>query len=76
MKIIILILLISVIFIAGCQSYKAKDGLTAQQTAKSLSEMQATACSTANDAGTCDIRLPELGIVLKEDCCKALGKCC
>ena len=41
-----------------------------------LSDMQVTACNTANDASTCDTRLAELGIVLKEDCCKALGKCC
>ena len=41
-----------------------------------LSELQITACNTADEAGTCDTRLPELGIVLKENCCKALGKCC
>ena len=41
-----------------------------------LSELQITACTTADEAGTCDTRLPELGIVLKENCCKALGKCC
>ena len=76
MKIITLILLIFIIFIAGCQSYKVKDELTGQQPAKSLSDMQITACNAAHEAGTCDTRLPELGIVLKEDCCQVLGKCC
>jgi len=72
MKIIILILLIFVVLIAGCQkSFEVKDKST-----KSLSDMQVTACNAAHEAGTCDTRLPELGIVLKEDCCKVLGKCC
>lgn len=71
MKIIVVFLLIFVILIAGCQ--KAS---TLNIQAKSLSEMQTTACNTANEAGTCDTRLPELGIVSKEDCCKFLGKCC
>lgn len=76
MKIIALILLVFVIFIVGCQSYKVKDELTGQQQAKSLSDMQVTACNAAHEASTCDTRLPELGIVLKEDCCQSLGKCC
>ena len=76
MKKIILFLLILVILIAGCQSYQPKDELVGKKPAKTLSEMQITACSTANDAGTCNTRLAELGIVLKEDCCQALGKCC
>ena len=71
MKKLILILLIFVILIAGCQ----KVSETKKET-KQLSDMQVTACNTANEAGTCDTRLPELGIVLKEDCCSILGKCC
>lgn len=43
---------------------------------KSLSDFQITACNTAHEAKTCDTRLQEIGIVLKEDCCKNLGKCC
>ena len=43
---------------------------------KSLSELQIEACNSADAAKTCDTRLPEVGIVLKEDCCKVLGKCC
>ena len=71
MKKYILILLIFIIFIYGCQKTPEPKTET-----KSLSEMQVTACNTANEAGTCNTRLAELGIVLKEDCCKALGKCC
>ena len=41
-----------------------------------LSDMQITACNAADEAGTCDSRLPEVGIVLKEECCERLGKCC
>ena len=43
---------------------------------KTLNDMQMTACNSADAAGTCDTRLPEVGIVLKEECCKNLGKCC
>ena len=43
---------------------------------KTLSELQIMACNTADEANTCDSRLAELGIVLKEDCCQILGKCC
>ncbi len=43
---------------------------------KTLSELQVDACNAADEAGTCDSRLVELGIVLKEDCCEVLGKCC
>ena len=71
MKKFALILLIFVILTAGCQKNPEP-----KTEAKTLSDMQITACNTANDAGTCNTRLPELGIVLKEDCCKYLGKCC
>lgn len=64
-----LIMLILIVFITSCQKpYEPKTS--------SLSELQITACNTAHEAKTCDTRLPELGIILKEDCCKALGKCC
>lgn len=62
-------ILILVILGTACQKSNEVETTT-------LSELQMTACNTANEAGTCDTRLPELGIVLKEDCCKALGKCC
>ena len=63
MKKFILVLLIFIIIIAGCQQ-------------SSEPKTQITVCNTAHEAGTCDTRLAELGIVLKEDCCRVLGKCC
>jgi hypothetical protein len=45
-------------------------------THKGLSNMQITACMIADDKGTCNTRLPEIGIVLKSECCELLGKCC
>lgn len=41
-----------------------------------LSAMAKTACEIADREGTCESRLIELGIVTKEDCCKAIGSCC
>ena len=46
------------------------------QSSRELSELQVVACSAADAASTCDSRLAEVGIVLKEECCQALGKCC
>ncbi len=43
---------------------------------KQLTEFQVEACNAAHDAGTCDTRLKQLGIVSKEDCCSSLSKCC
>ena len=72
MKKMFLFLLILIILINACQS-KTNES---KKSTKTLSDMQITACNAAHEAGTCDTRLPELGIVLKEDCCQALGKCC
>ena len=41
-----------------------------------LSELQVLACEAADEARTCSSRLPDVGIVLQEECCQALGKCC
>lgn len=85
MKKYALILLILVILLIGCQkAYEPKTGEAKPLQAgeglpveyKSLSDIQVTACNAAHEAGTCDTRLSELGIVLKEDCCEVLGKCC
>lgn len=84
MKKYALILLVLIIFIVGCQQVSKKpdeakpiqagEGLPVEY--KSLSDIQVTACNTAHEAGTCDTRLADIGIVLKEDCCEVLGKCC
>ena len=68
-----LILLIIIIFVVGCQT-TPQNKISDKQ--KSLSELQIEACNSADAAKTCDTRLAEVGIVLKEDCCKELGKCC
>ena len=56
------------------QGVQAGEGLPIE--VRSLSDIQITACETANKAGTCDTRLAELGIVLKEECCEVLSRCC
>ena len=72
MKKIVLVLFLVAIFttilIFGCSGQ--------QQTKSKLSDMQIEACNSADAAKTCDTRLAEVGIVLKEDCCRELGKCC
>jgi len=67
MKYIILIFLVIITMtIVGCTN-KEKVGLT---------ELQITACESADEGGSCDTKLEELGIITKEECCEILGKCC
>ena len=47
-----------------------------QDNTELLNDLQTQACNSADQAGTCESRLPEVGIVLTEECCEALGKCC
>ena len=70
MKKFALILLLLVILIVSCKQQNKGTAITG------LSELQISACDSADTAKTCDTRLAEVGIVLKEDCCKELGKCC
>ena len=87
MKKIILVLVFLIIFVYGCQTQvqgddtqledgvlQAGEGLPVE--VRSLSDIQIAACNAADEAGTCDSRLAELGIVLKEECCEVLSKCC
>ena len=69
MKGMILILIIFIVVLNGCKVSDSKADIT-------LSELQIDACNAADNAGTCDSRLVDLGIVLQEDCCQSLGKCC
>ena len=75
MKKFALILFVSVVFmsslIIGCKTQQDKN-----KAIIGLSELQISACDSADAAGTCDTRLQEVGIVLKEECCKELGTCC
>jgi len=74
MKKFALILLVLIIFLSACQ--KVSETKSEKKVTNQLSDMQVTACNTADEAKTCDTRLAELGIVLKGDCCRVLGKCC
>ena len=86
MKKIGLVLILSIMFLFGCETatetadeaenpeIQAGEGLPVE--IRSLSDLQIAACETADDAGTCDTRLAEVGIVLKEECCEILNKCC
>ena len=66
------ILFFIILLIIGCAT-KLQDSSNKKIT---LSDLQIEACNSADAAKTCDTRLAEVGIVLKEDCCKELGKCC
>ena len=68
-KIMMLLIFIILLFLISCKEIPKRES-------KILSELQVTACYKADEAGTCNTRLSEVGIVLKEDCCKILGKCC
>ena len=68
-NIVIVLLILSLIFLISCTPAQGPPP-------KTLNDMQMTACNSADAAGSCDTRLPEVGIVLKEECCKNLGKCC
>lgn len=67
------LLLIILLFLIGCQVPEEE---VPKEEPKTLSELQIEACNSADQAGNCDTRLAEVGIVLKEDCCEVLGKCC
>ena len=41
-----------------------------------LDDLQVVVCEEADKAGTCQTRLIEVGIVMPEECCEVLGKCC
>jgi len=69
--IVVVIIAIIAIFILISNSNKK-----ITENINSLNDLQIQACNTADEAGTCNSRLPEVGIVLSEECCEALGKCC
>jgi len=66
----LVLLLAFLIFLLGCKEIPEKE------IPKTLSELQVDACNIADEAGSCDTRLIEVGIVLKEECCNILEKCC
>ena len=66
------IFLIILIIVIGCKNIQQNK----VDKSKTLSELQIEACNSADAAKACETRLPEIGIVLKEDCCEVLEKCC
>lgn len=70
--------LISTIFFSLCldQEEKIDQQVTTTLKETPLSEIQVTACNAADEGGTCETKLNELGLVTLDDCCKYLGKCC
>jgi len=71
-----LILAILLILLFGCAKSKlAEEKPTSTPTTK-IDDLKATACEEADKAGTCQTRLIEVGIVMPEDCCKSLKRCC
>ena len=89
-KKIILLLIVGVLLVSGCLGKKDRGGPGSNNdtgasqpqdggdnyTNIPLSDLQILACNAADDAGTCDTRLKEVGIVTKTDCCRYMGKCC
>ena len=65
----VFVLLLVSILLSGCTAIQVESEAT-------LSELQITACNSADEGGTCDSRLEDLGIVTKAECCINLGKCC
>ena len=63
---LIIMFLVMCTIIGGC----------AQTEETELSELQITACNSADAGGTCDSKLPELELVTTSQCCEILGKCC
>jgi len=81
----IVITIVMVLLVSGCLGKKDRSGPgnnndtnmpEENYTNIPLSDLQILACNAADDAGTCDTRLKEVGIVAKADCCRYMGKCC
>ena len=72
-KIVIISIVLVLVFIIVIYTNKIK---TTKKESYQLSEIKIIACNTADEVGSCDTRLNEVGIVSKEECCQYLGKCC
>jgi hypothetical protein len=69
-SIIVVTLISSIILLSSCSTPKSS-----VQDSK-LSDLQVTACNSADKGGTCNTKLEGLGVVTKNQCCNILGKCC
>ena len=74
--VLVLFLIIS-LFLVSCatipEEIEDQDSGTSE---KKLDELQTTVCEEADKAGTCQTRLIEIGIVMPDECCEVLEKCC
>jgi len=74
-------LLLILLFIVSCTPAETtlkdsnNDGMN-EITGQHVTELQKTACNSADKAGTCDTKLPRLGFITKEECCAQFEKCC
>lgn len=81
MRITLLVLcaLVLLVGVSACTSTPAAQPVTsttAPAASVQLTDLQVTACNSADAGQTCVSKLPDLGIVTKEQCCQALKKCC
>ena len=74
MRLMLILLLLSVL--SACQDTDMDKREKLEPVTGHVTELEKTACFTADEAGTCETRLPSLGFVTKEECCERYGKCC
>jgi len=74
--VLVLFLIIS-LFLVSCttvpEEIKDQDSGTSE---KKLDDLQTTLCEEADKAGTCQTRMVDIGIVMPDECCEVLRKCC
>ena len=73
-KPVLALFLITSLFLISCETQKPAG--TPEAEPKNLDDLQITVCEEADKAGTCQTRLIEIGIVMPDECCEVLGKCC
>ncbi|MBW2976611.1 hypothetical protein KY347_04150 [Candidatus Woesearchaeota archaeon] len=77
-KAILALLIIAFLLLTGCNqnSKESAPEEIYEGDYEALSELQVAACDAADEAGTCQTRMVEVGIVMPDKCCEVLGKCC
>ncbi len=72
----LLLIVLAVVLIIGCrETAEEKEGMT-EVTGSHVNQLEKTACTTADKAGTCQSRLVGLGFITEEECCEKFQKCC
>ena len=79
-KPVLVLFLITSLLLVSCatipEEIKDQDSGTPEAESKKLDELQTTLCEEADKAGTCQTRMVEIGIVMPDECCEVLEKCC